>query len=165
MPLQINIRHLEKKPLELQGELTPAELDLENVDELIHATVPLKYDLEAQLMENSVLVQGNLEMDLQCECARCLKKFPYPIDLEGWAAHLPLEGEEAVAVSNDLVDLTPYIREDILLSIPQHPLCEPECRGLPKTPLRSEKKPSGASQSVESSSAWAELNKLKFEKE
>jgi uncharacterized protein len=165
MPLQINLRHLEKKPLELRGELTASDLGLEGIDELIHTPLPLKYDLEAEILEKSLLVQGSLTITVQCECARCLKPYDFPIELDDWACHLPLEGEEKVPINNDLVDLTPYLREDILLNIPQHPLCEPDCSGLLRTSPGSEKKPSGASQNAESSSAWAELNKLKFKKE
>ena len=165
MPLLINLRHLETKPLELRGELPAAELGLEGVDELIHLTQALKYDLMAQMLDDGVLVQGRLQLRLECECARCLKSFVKPLDLGRWAAHLSMEGEEKVAIDNDCVDLTPFLREDILLQFPQHPLCEPGCCGLSKTPPGSELKSSGASQKVETSSAWAELNKLKFEKE
>ncbi len=165
MPLLINLRQLENKPLELRGELSAAELDLEGVDELIHVTQALKHDLVAQLLGNDVLVQGRLQLSLHCECARCLKPFVKSLELRRWAAHLPLEGEDKVVIENDCVDLTPFLREDILLQFPQHPLCEPGCCGLSSTPPGSDKKSSGASQKVETSSAWAELNKLKFEKE
>ena len=70
---------------------------------------------------------------LACQCVRCLTSFRLPLELNGWTCHLPLQGEDRVKVLNDCVDLTPYVREDILLEIPQHPLCDPECRGLPKT--------------------------------
>ena len=165
MPLLINLRHLENKPLELRGELPAAELGLEGVDELIHIPQAITYELVAQLLDDGVLVQGRLQLRLECECARCLKPFVKPLDLNRWAAHLPLEGEDEVAIDNDCVDLTPFLREDILLQFPQHPLCGPDCGGLSKTPPGSGNKSSGASQKVETSSAWAELNKLKFEKE
>ena len=56
------------------------------------------------------------------------------LNLDGLdAAICRCEGEDRVAVDNDCVDLTPYLREDILLEFPQHPLCKPECRGLKKT--------------------------------
>ena len=61
---------------------------------------------------------------------------------------------------NDLVDLTPFVREDILLEFPQHPLCDRECRGLPKNEPGKAKASSGAGPTE--ASAWAELNKLKF---
>ncbi len=162
MSLLINLRHLEKKNVTLQGELTPEELDLVDLDEVIHVKKPLKYDLEAQRMDQAVLVQGSLRLDIECECVRCLKKFKQTIDIPDWAAHLPLEGEEKVAVSNDTVDLTPYIREDIVLGFPQHPLCEEGCEGLPKGAAAKLKKVSGAGKFDESSSAWAQLDKLKL---
>jgi uncharacterized protein len=114
--------------------------------------------LTAQRLGGDIVAQGSLELTLDCECARCLKPFPYVIRLEPWTAHLPLEGPEKVAVYDDLADLTPQIREDILLEFPQHPLCGADCGGLPN---RSKEKKTGAGQ-ADSSSAWSELNKLKF---
>ena len=159
MPLLINLRHLEKKPLELRGELAATELELDGIDELIHVTQPLKHDLVAQLLGRDVLVQGRLQLGLQCECARCLKPFVKQLELEHWAAHLPLEGEDQVVIKNDCVDLTPFLREDILLQFPQHPLCEPECRGLQQ---QAPPAGGGVEQSANSASAWAALDKLKL---
>ena len=161
MPLEVNLRHLEKQNVTLQGELSPAELDLENVDSIIHPG-PLRYDLEVEKLDKSLLVQGELHTVLECECVRCLKKIDYPLDFPNWAAHLPLEGEDQVDVINDCVDLTQPIREDILLAFPQHPLCEAECKGLPKGAVAKVKKVSGAGKFDEKSSAWAELDKLKL---
>lgn len=163
MPLLVNIRHLQDKDVVLEGTLPTEELDISGIDELIKPTSTLKYDIEAELMEHAILVQGVLELVLNCECVRCLKPFQHTIRLDHWACHLALTGEEKAAVINDCVDLTPYIREDILLSFPQHPLCEADCSGLSNTPLK-DKKTSGASQTEEVSSAWAELNKLKLER-
>jgi len=74
---------------------------------------------------------------------------------------LPLEGEDRAPVVNDLVDLTPYVREDILLAFPQHPLCDPECGGLPAFAEKA-KKSRDSGQAEPGSAAWAELNKLRF---
>ncbi len=161
MSLLINLRHLETKNVLLKGELAASDLDLAGLDELIRIEQPLEYDLEAQMLEGSVLAQGSRAVDLQCECARCLKPFVQRLELEGWACHLPLEGDEKALVVNDCVDLTPSIREDILLGLPQHPLCRPDCGGLPgKT--SGKKKTGRASAGKEAASAWNELNKLKF---
>lgn len=162
MPLVINLRHLEHKNLELKGELPPEELDLAQADELIHVNQPVQYELEAQRLDGDLLVQGTLNVELDCECARCLKPFKRKLDFDSWAAHLPLKGEEKIATDGDFVDLTPYIREDILLAFPQHPLCESECGGLKNRPATGAKDSSGADQMEETSSAWSELNKLKL---
>ena len=160
--LALNLRHLEKNDLHLEGELSAKELDVESVDEIIRVVAPLKYDLRVQKLESGILVQGDLKLDLDCDCARCLKAFKYPLQLEDWTCLIPLEGEDQAVVLNDCVDLTPYIREDILLEFPQHPLCKPECSGLPKKVTGKAKKTGGTGQTKEISSAWAELNKLKF---
>ncbi len=160
MPLLVNLRHLEDENLELKGELPVEELELELRDDLIRAEKPLEYDIEVQRVDGSLLVRGQLHLTLACQCVRCLKPFNYELTLDDWTVHLPLEGEEKVEVSGDFVDLTPHIREDILLEFPQHPLCEADCRGLPKP--NSGKSNTSDSTKMEEPSAWAELDKLKL---
>jgi len=162
MPLLFNIRHLEHQTVTLRGELPVAELDLGGIDELIQASAPLHLDLVVERYERSILVQGRLGLKLRCECVRCLKGFEYRLAFDSWSCLLPLEGEDKVLVSNDCVDLTPYVREDIVLAFPQHPLCEPECRGLTTASPSGASPSSGASVTADRSSAWAELNKLKL---
>jgi uncharacterized metal-binding protein YceD (DUF177 family) len=155
MSLKVNLRHLEAHALRLQGELSAEELDLAVRDEMIRTEKPLHYDLEVESLHDALLVQGTLDLTLDCECVRCLKPFAYRIKLEHWTQHLPLEGDEKVSVDNDSVDLTPFVREDILLEFPRHPLCKPDCGGLKKTSEKTRGK-------QENRSAWAELNKLKL---
>ena len=162
MPLLINLRHLEHKTVTLRGALPAAELDVESIDELIRVRSPLEHDLVAERHERSILVQGSLRLTLACECVRCLKAFERRLALDPWSCLLPLEGEDKVLVSNDCVDLTPYLREDIVLAFPQHPLCEPECRGLLTGSSSGFRSSSGADSTRDLSSAWAELNKLKL---
>jgi uncharacterized metal-binding protein YceD (DUF177 family) len=162
-PLHVNLRHLDTKDVDLEGVLSPEDLEIEGVDELIRFPEGVKYDLEAQRLEQNLLVTGNLQTTLQCECVRCLKRFNQPLELTDWICHLPLEGDDKVDVNGDLVDLTPYIREDILLAFPQHPLCDAECKGLPVGSAAKVKKASGEGKKIEEkSSPWAELNKLKL---
>lgn len=151
---EVNLRHLEEHAVSVEGEMTPAELEIGIEDSLVHVNEPLRYQLEVEQMEDGLLVQGALRVNLSCECARCLKPFRHQLDFEGWTAHIPLEGDEKAAVVNDVVDLTPYVREDIVLAFPQRPLCEPDCKGSPGANA-SEKSPL-------TSNPWAELNKLKL---
>ena len=163
MPLLVNLRHLQDRDLDLKGELTAAELDLDTRDELIQVGSPLKYDLTVQRLEQSLLLRGQLEMTLDCQCARCLKPFPYPLKMADWVCDVPLETEakeENAPIVNDCVDLTPYLREDTLLMLPQHPLCQPECGGLKGPKPKAET----SSKETETLSAWAELDKLKLKK-
>jgi uncharacterized metal-binding protein YceD (DUF177 family) len=163
MPLLVNLRHLERNDLKLVGELAVAELDLDIRDEMIQLHQPLKHRLEVQELDDALLVRGKLSLALDCECVRCLKPFVYKLDWPDWSCLIPLSGEDAVPRDGDTVDLTPFLREDILLELPQHPLCKPDCGGL-KKPTAGRLKKSGASD-VKTSSTWAELDKLKFRKE
>ncbi len=162
MPLLVNLRHLEAGPVRLAGDLPVADLDIDTRDEVIQIGPPLQHDFEVQKVEDGLLVQGLLTLTLQCQCVRCLKRFQYPVRLDPWTRHFPLQGEDRVVAVNDCVDLTPSVREDILLEFPQHPLCDPECRGLPNTSLGKVTNTGSASPTEAGSPAWAELNKLKL---
>ena len=147
MPLKVKIRHLEEKDFHLQGKLAALELELDDQDELARAPQPLHYDLTVRLVGKDILVAGHLEMALDCECARCLKPFGYRLDKP--------------VLQDDALDLTPYLREAILLEFPQHPLCQSDCEGLPRRAEASSQKTEGSGRTPKAS-AWAELNKLKF---
>jgi len=163
MSILVNLRHLEKKSLQLTGETESEALELGIEDEVLQ---PRKvfYDLEVQKLERNLLIQGNLRVSLHCECVRCLKPFETEFELADWVCHIPLEGEERAAVANDCVDLTPYVREDILLGLPQHPLCQEGCRGLIERPAGKSSRPEKTGRAEVPSPAWSALNKLKFEK-
>lgn len=161
MPLSVNLRRLARQTLVLEGELPVAELDFGVADEMVQTNGPLRYELDAQLMDESLLVRGQLQMTLDCECVRCLKPFKYSLELKDWTCLLPLKGEESVAVVDDSVDLTGPLREDILLAFPTHPVCDPDCVGLTgKSPGAMKEKDSGPAEAKPS--AWSELDKLKF---
>jgi len=162
MRLTFNLRHLAKKSLSLRGELTAKELEIVEDDELIHMPNPVKYDLTVQAVEGAALVQGRLEVLLVCECARCLRPFDYRVVLPDWVCHVPLAGQEGTPADNDIVDLTPFVREDTLLSFPQRPLCDVGCPGLAQALPSRPAEPADAEQAPANLSIWAELDKLKL---
>ena len=155
--LLVNLRHLEAHEIHLEGGLDAAELDFDLRDEMLRAEKPLLYDLTVEKLDEALLVTGSLRMILDCECVRCLKAFQHRLVLEDWACHVPLAGEDKAPVDNDCVDLTPFVREDMLLEFPAHPLCKSDCVGLKKGQAL---KTGGRDKSA--SSAWAELDKLKL---
>ena len=160
MPILVNIRHLEQQVVRLDDEASVEAMDLESKDELIRFEDPVTYHLEVQRMDQALLVQGVVAVEVECECARCLRTFRTVISLPHWIAHLPLKGDEAVTVENDCVDLTPYLREDILLALPQHPLCSSDCQGLLREYGRKAKAPSGDGEDKSRSSPWGQLDNL-----
>jgi uncharacterized protein len=157
MPLTVNLRHLEEHNVRLRGELPVEELDMETGDEMIRVARPLRYDVEVQKLQGGLLVRGSLQLGLECRCVRCLKSFTRQLDLTAWTCHAPLEGEDRRAVVHDCVDLTPLVREDMLLEFPQHPLCRPDCAGLKTKTGKARKTVEG-----NTPAAWAVLDKLKL---
>ena len=161
MSLSVNIQHLLRDSVTLTGELPVEDLELDVKDEMVRPQSALYYDLEAEKLEDSVLVQGRLMLKLDCQCVRCLKPVEFTVDVPNWACHLPLSGDDAVTIVNDCVDLTPHIREDILLGFPQHPVCEPECGGL-QIASRGKSKKTTSRETGLPSAARSELDKLKL---
>jgi uncharacterized metal-binding protein YceD (DUF177 family) len=73
--------------------------------------------------ENTNLIalwaNGSLKQPVALSCVSCLEKFNYEIKVPAFALHTELHGPETV-------DLTPFMREDILLNLPAHPRCDRE---------------------------------------
>ena len=161
MALHVNLHRLKREPIRLEGGLPIEELDLGSFqDECIQAQHPLAYDLTAQWFGGSILIQGRLSLRLECACVRCLKPFVHQLELADWTCHLPGEGEDAYAVENDCVDLTPYVREHILLAFPRPPLCDAGCRGLSWPSSRSLPAGGDPHPAEPDVSVWDELDKL-----
>jgi uncharacterized protein len=105
---------------------------------------PLQGELHLTRDHNGVLVQGQLRTRLETACARCLapavsavelvlsEHFRPTVFLPGGPAVEPdAEAEPATDIDErHQVDLTEVVRQALLLALPLHPLCRPDCRGL-----------------------------------
>lgn len=160
MPVLLNLTQLASGVLTFEGTLPATELDWGGPDDLVAVGGPLFYHFTVRRQGFALLLQGTLAVELDYRCARCLKSFRQRLELSPWSAELALTGEDALPVIGEVVDLTPRLREDTVLALPHHPLCEPECGGLPSPPQ------SGGGQSgvkpAEGESAWSALDQLKF---
>jgi len=79
--------------------------------------------------------EGQLNSQVQLECARCLETFPQPIDFHleaqfGLPPIKPQGGPMFPIGVKGILDLTEALREQVLLALPMRPLCSPDCRGL-----------------------------------
>jgi uncharacterized metal-binding protein YceD (DUF177 family) len=124
-------------------------------DPAIRPIDTLSYSLFAQFDQDTLLVSGTLSILLELDCVSCLQPFLYPLVVPDFSAQIP-------AGPHDTVDLTSYLREDIVLALPAHPRCDWDgshvCPG-PKVPLQAteEKEPSRPD-------AWAALDELNLKK-
>jgi len=94
MSLKVNIRHLESDDVQLCGELSVEEAGLDCPDELVHARQPVRYELTVQKAGRDILVQGTVGTVLDCECARCLKAFQMPLELNTGRLWCPCKGRK-----------------------------------------------------------------------
>ena len=154
MPIKIHLDQLKNQDVHLSGELPAAELDLAvgGPNDLIRSAKALHFQLDASRTDDSVFVHGSLKISFTCDCARCLEPFVHTMEMPNWSCILPLKGDDAIEVIGEYADLTPWMREDILLGLPHHPLCDESCRGLV---FKQETLPA---EDVEETNRWSALD-------
>ena len=161
MSMLVNLEELLKNPVSLEGEMPLEALDYDLHEGPVTRIEPVQYRFETVRDGSQLLLNGRLSTGIECECVRCLKPFTKAIEIARWKSEVPLEGEERATVVNDFVDLTPYVRDDILLSFPRYPVCgKPDCVLPGGESLGGA--PSGGSDERERS-VWAELDNLDLE--
>ena len=101
------------------------------------ATVPVEAPIEGDLLLESVvegiLVSGPLRGSMRLACARCLKTFERPFDLDVSELFVSERSDEAEVYPLDehgAIDIEPMVRDAVMLSMPFSPLCRPDCAGL-----------------------------------
>lgn len=120
--LQVFIANLPPEGRPVAGEVRFSTLDIRD-DDCIACPNPLRYSLHVAPVGQQLLVRGRLETVLRCRCDRCLGSYDLPLATDD-VCHLFED------VGDDVVDLTEYVREDILLVFPLRHLCDDKCRGL-----------------------------------
>jgi uncharacterized protein len=136
------------------GEEPPAMLALE-ADE-IRAQGPIRYDLLIRAVSGELLVNGSLAADIVFRCSRCAEPFVLPIREPAF------ECVRDYADKYQSVDLTPDIREAIILAFPNYPVCAVACRGLcPRCGANWNREKCGC-QAPDGGPSWAALERLKL---
>lgn len=116
MNLKIDPNGLPVEGLHLEGRLAPALFGFTEQDD-IRALSPLEYDLNVTRDENDIIVMGRMAATFELECGRCAERFQLRLDMPGYVLDVPVENGAAI-------DLTTWLREDMLLALPTHPRCE-----------------------------------------
>ncbi len=111
------------RPRRYTGEEPAGLLELEH-DPLLRTDGPVRYALVAQRLGDELLVRGALAAPLRCRCARCGAWYAHTARDKGFARAYPLTAD------NQAIDLTADIREAMLLVLPVHGVCRPDCNGL-----------------------------------
>jgi uncharacterized metal-binding protein YceD (DUF177 family) len=148
--MKIHLKQIPTGGLHLEGEEDCPISELEA--EEIRCAGPLRYKIDIGVSEGALWVNGSLKQAVELRCVSCLEKFVYQITVPAFALHTELHGPETV-------DLTPFLREDLLLSLPAHPRCDRDggrvCKAtqVKTTSAETKRKPD-----------WSALDKLKLKR-
>ena len=100
------------------------------------AAVRVDVDVRGSVRDG-VRARGRLTSTFACECRRCLADVEIEVDvpLDAWfrAEDEVTPGEDGVWGFSDQaaeIDLAPAVREELLLAVPDYPVCDDDCRGL-----------------------------------
>lgn len=127
---------LESGPIEWSGRLSadPLLWDLPDVVLVRDPEVDLSIDA---FTEGGAHVVGRLWAPVELECRRCLNGIVRRVEVDLSLRFDPEIGPEdetegLYAVDPDALelDLLPALREELLLALPEFPLCSPDCRGI-----------------------------------
>lgn len=135
--MQLNLKELiaKENSVRMKETLDVSDSLVERQD--LNGSGPLEADLEAKAASGVVEVSGELKIDVDMACSRCLEsakqtlRIPYRevfTDREESLSEQQLE--EAHIVAEDKLELKPYLVEAVWFALPFIPLCKEDCGGL-----------------------------------
>ena len=113
--MKVHLRQIPDEGLHLEGEEDCPLPELE-VEDVVCAG-PLRYSFDIGVSEGALWGNGSLAQPVKVRCVACLEQFVHTIEVPDFAVHTDLGGPETI-------DLTPFVREDILLNLPAYPRCD-----------------------------------------
>jgi uncharacterized protein len=119
----IDVNRVSPEGSEYTGEEPASVLDV-GPEQEVQFRGPLRYKLKAIVVSLELIVNGELALDASFRCSRCGEMFPHRVREPAF------ECVREILHMNESVDLTPDIRESMLLALPSYPVCSPDCRGL-----------------------------------
>ena len=133
--LTVAFGSLHSGPIERSWRIENPE---ESLGEMPARLGPVEIDLRVSgSVRDGVRATGAIISRARCACRRCLADVAVDIDarLDAWfrAEREVIPGEDGVWAFSDgagEIDLAPAIREEVLLAIPDYPVCESTCEGL-----------------------------------
>ena len=148
--MKIHLKQIPPEGLHLEGdeECPIPELETEG----IRCTGPLHYSIDLGVTSGALWASGSLSQAVEVRCVACLEKFVHEIQVPAFAIHTELPGTETI-------DLTPFMREDLLLNLPAHPHCDRD-GGRVCTPRQIET----SDQDPKRKPDWSVLDKLKLKR-
>ena len=146
--MKVHLKQIPTEGLHLEGDEDCPISGLEK--EGIRCAGPLHYNIDLGVTGGSLWASGSLFQPVELRCVACLEKFVHKIQVPAFAVHTELYGPETV-------DLTPVIREDLLLNLPAHPHCDRDAGRVCKP-----KQIETSEQDTKRKLDWSALDQLKL---
>jgi len=139
-PLVLDTRDLPRTPGAMRAveRVVPApeNLGLELIRVPEGADIALTVRLES--VSEGVLVSARAQAPLEGECGRCLRDITDSLDVQFQQLYAyehsttdeTTDDDEVGRMQGDLIDLEPELRDAVVLALPLHPRCRPDCPGL-----------------------------------
>jgi DUF177 domain-containing protein len=148
--MKVHLKQIPAQGVHLTGEEDCPIQELES--EGIRCRGPLHYDIDLGVAGGGLWASGSLSQPVELRCVSCLEKFAHEIRVPGFAVHMELHGPETV-------DLTPSMREEILLNLPTHPHCDRD-----GDRVCNAKQINTVEQDTKRKSDWSALDQLKLKR-
>ena len=113
--MKIHLNQIPPEGLHLVGEEDCPLGDIATPE--IRCVGPMRYSLDLGVSNGALWANGTIAQTVELSCVACLEKFQHEIKVPAFALHTELHGPENV-------DITPFVREDILLNLPPYPRCD-----------------------------------------
>jgi uncharacterized protein len=167
--LLVNTTELARQPgserhIDLSIPLADADID----DPRLAGSVAVDLTLVSTI--DDIVVTGRLAVAWSDECRRCLKPLSETLVVavdERYAENDPTGRRpvdpEAFPIEHGQIDLAPMVRAEVLLAVPDGPLCRPDCAGLcPTCGADRNAGPCGCEDEVVDD-RWAALDQLQLD--
>lgn len=119
--MKIKVNQISSNGLMLEEEISPVALELET--ETIKFQGPVKVKAHISKITNAVSMDVALAARISTLCSRCLKETESDFKKK-------FKLNYQVNSLDQVIDIDPDIREEIILNYEMNPLCQPECKGL-----------------------------------
>lgn len=139
-PWVIDTRALGRRPGTLRELRLAAPVDEPMGLDVVAVPPGSDVDLELRLeaVSEGVLVSGTAAAVAVGQCSRCLVDLTEPViarirELYAYpesTTAATTDDDELPRLVDDLVDLEPLVRDEVVLALPMAPLCRPDCPGL-----------------------------------
>ena len=121
--LIVDVARLDEGGESFSGETAAGVLEL-GANTVCSPVGGIVYQIHVEQIGGELLARGRVSHRFQCTCSRCAEVFALDVVEPAFFADYP------VAEGVEFVDLTPEMREAIILALPGYPVCREECKGL-----------------------------------